>query len=866
MQTKKRTYKPYTRMWVYGFNVDKESIDFNLNEVKKAGIGGVELQFLYPIEMEGNQEFLSPIFLENLNYFIKKADELDLDVDLTLGSGWPLGAPFITKSMAPDILIPYQQDIFGPTKYSFDYTNVLSGKIVRVILAEVVEGRIKADTMKDVTDHIEATYIGVWPWGEKIENLEVKEGIYRLFVFVSNEYRQRVGKATTNMDGYVMDHCRADVIDLYLEHLGDALLDNIDSEKVRAVFSDSIELTASNWTKFLPEEFAKRRGYELDQYLPALWQDVGEVTPYIRADYYRTYGELTVENFFEKIAKWSEERGVLFRSQAHGTWGDAIDAYAASHIPEGETFGNGDSLGVNINHHRIAVSGGMMRRAEIVSNETYTWLRKPRFLVTLEMMKRATDVCFVDGINHIVNHGYSFYKGSSYENLFYASSVVSPHNTWWEYYPVLSKYIENVSEYMQNSKIKTRIGMLTPTSDIWAKNIMAELHMTLKIEQHITTELADAIARAGYWFAFVNDRLIQEQEDVLRLEDNQLEVLIIPSVTYINLKTLEKIQELSKSTKIVFLDQMPTRCDTFDNYEEKNSEIEKITKNLSHNSNVFLMQKCEVEEKLPNIIKPDLVMNEKNAVGYIIRENNKGERYIFISNITEKSRQIEIRIDDMKKFRIYDPMEDANRKDYTFEQGKIQLVLRENESIIIVEDEHCSNHAVKEKAILDEVLELEEWSLTIGDKLVHSGKLKLWEDMSGYEYYSGKGSYTTEFEWNDSQEAILVLESVHEVCEVIVNGERTGIIWKKPYEIKIGKYLKAGKNHIKLIVSNLLFNGALAFEAKMPQGAVSEHSPHFNLVIEQQRKDKVDTFRERDENLGPQKSGLSKSAKICFRK
>jgi len=857
MDKLKNTYKPYTRMWIYGFNVDYETIDYNLRQISEAGIGGVELQVLYPVAMEGNIDFFSPEFFKYLNYIVDECDKLGLGVDLTLGSGWPFGGTFITKDMSPDILIPYQQDIIGPTNYSFDFTNILPGKVVRAVLAKVVDGRIDEKFLRDVTDHVHKTYISVWPWGEEVKDIEVGEGVHRLYLFVSNEYRQRVGKAAPNMDGYAMDHCRKDVTDLYLSQLGDTLLDNIDSTKIRSVFCDSIELTGSNWTKYLIDEFKERRGYDLTPYLPALWQDISNISPYIRMDYYKTYGELTVENFFKRINEWAEKRNIKFRLQAHGTWADIIESYSASHIPEGETFGNGDNLEVNINHRRLAVSAGMHRNAPIVSNETYTWLRKPRFLATLEMMKKATDACFIDGINHIINHGYSFYKHETFENLFYASTVISPHNTWWEYYPVLSKYIENTLKYLQESKIKSRVAILTPTSEIWASNPMAELHMSLKIEKHITKELANSIAKAGYWFSFVNDSKVQENPNKVTLETNEIDCLIIPKMEYINLDTLKNIESLANTTKIIFLEAIPKYCDTFVDYKSKNIMIEDIITSLKNNPNVFIATKDSLVDTLKGNLAPDIIINNNEDIGYIIRESNKGEKYIFISNLSDANKVIDIDYSFNKGFKIYDPMKDCCISNYDFKRNTITLELEANMSIIIVECNESITSNGLEKIKYSNEIELDNFVLNIQGKAIQLDCLTTWEQLEDYKHYSGQGSYHCEVIIDkDIENAIISFENIYEICEVIINGKNSGTIWKTPYTLDISEYLKVGNNKIELKVTNLLFNSALAFKAKMPEDKISNHWPYLNLVVEQQRKDKVDTFRERDENIGFQKSGL----------
>ena len=82
----------------------------------------------------------------------------------------------------------------------------------------------------------------------------------------------------------------------------------------------------------------KRRGYELRPYIYALWGEIRGMTEQVRYDFQKTMAELTVENFFQELTDWCHEKGALSRIQAHGTWGDILQAYGAADIPEGETF------------------------------------------------------------------------------------------------------------------------------------------------------------------------------------------------------------------------------------------------------------------------------------------------------------------------------------------------------------------------------------------------------------------------------------------------------------------------------------------------------------------------------------------------
>ena len=86
-----KTAKPWTRWWWMGSAVDKSNIKEHLVAFEKAGLGGVEITPIYGAKGEEEQflEFLSPEYLELLDYTITTADSLGLGVDMVLGTGWP---------------------------------------------------------------------------------------------------------------------------------------------------------------------------------------------------------------------------------------------------------------------------------------------------------------------------------------------------------------------------------------------------------------------------------------------------------------------------------------------------------------------------------------------------------------------------------------------------------------------------------------------------------------------------------------------------------------------------------------------------------------------------------------------------------
>src|ERR1035437_6367590 len=98
------------RWWWFGPGVTKVEIERELRAMKAGGMGGAEVQPVYPMAQDDpetgfhNIRYLSDDFLDVLRFTSEKARELGLRLDLTLGSGWPFGGPHIPVTQAAGML------------------------------------------------------------------------------------------------------------------------------------------------------------------------------------------------------------------------------------------------------------------------------------------------------------------------------------------------------------------------------------------------------------------------------------------------------------------------------------------------------------------------------------------------------------------------------------------------------------------------------------------------------------------------------------------------------------------------------------------------------------------------------------------
>ncbi|RKP58268.1 hypothetical protein D7Z26_01875 [Cohnella endophytica] len=918
LQNPSEEARSFTRWWWYGAAVTKEEVRRELAYMKEAGLAGVEIQVTYPLqedtEAQGikNRMYHSPEFIEIMDYTLTVAEEMGMFVDLTLGSGWPFGGPFVPYDMAPEILIPYQIDLIGPTEFERDFTTMLPGTPCRAVMGKFENGVILADTLVDISDHLDVTWLHGWEWGHCLNKISIPEGHWKIYIFITSLYKQQVGIPAPGMEGYAIDHCRKDVSDFYFAQFGDPLVEKLGQGRIRAFFCDSIELGGNNWTQIMPEQFLARRGYELTPFMPALWADVGDITADIRYDFYKTFSELTIENFFRNFTAWSHSKGVKTRIQAHGTWGDILQAYAAADYPEGETFGPNDKYEVNTVHRRLATSAGHVYGRKVISNETFTWLRVPRFMETLEMMKAAVDAVFLDGINQIVNHGYSYSPESAGKPgwAFYASSFISHNNTWWEYYPILSSYIHTVSAFLQTGDSYAEVAIYLPQSDIWSTMPIAELHLGMKLEEHMGKSLVNLVHKSGYYFDFLNDEAIT---DLSRLTDSGLEIganryktIILPKVTRLPLNTANQLLEYVRAGGILIaVSDRPCTVPGYIDREANNRRLDQIMeqlmdseagswKTVGKGKTILVEDEVQLIARLKESEAPDVAIESideaagsnvaAQSIGYVHRIHEGGHIY-FVANVCGEERKARMRFKyGSRTAAVLDPMTRQTVRHVQLPPGSdeasIEFAFEPFQSFVVVFDDQLAEAAeVGEDGTLPAVPRVDRsiditdsWTLRIPEANFERKleKLQTWEQFADVKYYCGSAFYdkkVTISAIHPGESVWLNLEGVHEVAEVFVNGSSAGVLWKAPRRLDLTDWLTEGENELSIKVVNLWINHMLSpdLHEPQPESPVSNNWPYFTEKIKQIRDKRLNAHNERKRVQSPQPSGLSGQATLMIR-
>jgi hypothetical protein len=586
-----QTSKPMTRWWWFGGAVTPEEITRELTMMRDAGLRGIELQPLYPVAVDDpargirHIRYFSPEWFDLLRHTVRETRRLGLQFDFTLGSGWPYGGPFIPDPLAARKVEVLVHDAEGPGDFSWQLTRLLSGPwsvaggaIVAAVATPVADsGQLDVSRSVVISDRLKGEF-QVAGEGQRLE-WKAPPGRWKIMLFAEGPTGEQVSVPSLGMEGFVIDHFSRPALDLFLRAAGDRTLEELRplaSPPFHSVFCDSFEVWGADWTPRFMEEFSRRRGYDLAPYLPALYQEGGELTPHVRYDYHLTLSDLMLENFFAPFGEWAHRHGMTARLQAHGSMADTMHGYGLADIPEAEDGyffaeeGWTDRYSVNTAHRRLASSAGHLYGKPIISAESYTWLRMPLHTVTLEMMKGATDSSFLDGINQIVNQGYSYSPPQAGEPgwVFYAETNVNHTNIWWRHYKCLAGYIQRAAALLLQGVSINPIAVYAPLADVYSDCELGALLIDGEIEARLgksipgQTTLLLELRRAGYDFDLINDDALQRLAHVeagkLRAGTGVYSVVIVPSVTFMPPESVARLAEFAaQGGCLIFLGRLP---------------------------------------------------------------------------------------------------------------------------------------------------------------------------------------------------------------------------------------------------------------------------------------------------------------------
>ncbi len=825
--------RPWTRWWWMGSAVDEENITALMEQYKAAGLGGVEICPIYGVKGQESRyiDYLTPKWMEMLGVTTTEGKKLDMGVDMTTGTGWPMGGPDVSVEDASSNVILKHFDVAGGTTLGLDVTGRLQS-----IIAFSDDGQ-EIDLTPQVSD---SKLFWTAPRGKWV-----------VYTVMQSPPPMKVKRAAPGGVGNIIDPFSTKSIDDFLAGFDKAFA-GFSAPMPGTQFHDSFEYIG-DWTPNLFEEFQSRRGYDLRSQLPAL-NGIGspDTVARVMCDYRLTMAELH-EEFGAHWVNWAHSHGELAREQAHGAPVNLCDLYAEADIPETESFGAIDDTTIPMN--KFGSSAAHVTGKPISSSESFTWLRE-HFQTSWADVKPAADYLMLSGVNHMLFHGMPYSpKDAPWPGwLFYASVNFNPEGGLWHDMPAYTAYATRCLSVLQEGKPSNDVLLYFPLYDYFQKppapgpaatsttnpSTGAPLDQSMLVYFKIAGEslrnspfydAAVSLWDHGYGYDEISDRQLANvkfENGNLVSGGNIYHVIVVPQTKVIPVETMKNLLALANAgAKIVFQGPVPADVPGLADADARKADLKDLTKDLQPGTTKVGAGQVYLGDDLLDTLgkagrwRETMVdgglrfIRRQDEHGYFYFIANRGttpvDGWVHLGTPCESTVMFDPMFADRAGIAGYRQNADFNAEIYMQLQPGESRILRTYTDRLATGPDW-----VYDRPAGDGIPITGKWHVEFVEggpalpKAYDQTALTSWTARGDADAnrFAGTGRYTITFKLPkvNADDWQIDLGKVGDSAQVTVNGQNVTTLLAAPFAVKIGKYLHPGNNTLQIDVTNVAAN------------------------------------------------------------
>jgi hypothetical protein len=471
----------------------------------------------------------------------------------------------------------------------------------------------------------------------------------------------RIGETTTGVQnhpapdggwGLEVDKFSTEAYDYHFDHFFGELLEALGplaAQGLAGGLIDSYETGMQNWTRQFPQEFAKRRGYDLVKYLPAMTGRVvesPEVSERFLWDVRRTCADLMGGNYYGRFADRCRENKLKAYAEPY-SGGPFEELQSGSHldVPMGEFW-----VGQGNDNYSVKLGGsiGHVFGKPVVGCESFTgdevfakWQNYPY------QMKGQGDLMYTQGLNQYIFH----------------RNAMQPHPTalpgmtmgpWgWENdrTNTIHDGLAGWLEYAARSQNMLRQGTLVA-------DLIYYIGVEVPVDTPVYPEQLKPTPPEGYYYDVANEeailtRMKGENGAIVLPDGMSYRVLVLPEDKRLNLDVLRKVRDMVKEG-IAVVGPKPQVNPGLTGYPNSDSELRQIADEVWGDLNgttvtdrtygkghVFWgLPMASVLDKLG--IKPDCAITSRSGdapINFIHRRVGDAEVY-FVANRRRRAEDV----------------------------------------------------------------------------------------------------------------------------------------------------------------------------------------------------------------------------------
>lgn len=662
--------------WVNG-SITKEGIKADLTDMKRAGIGGVQLFDLLLYMPEGPVRYGSDLWHEHVQYAIKTADSLGLEFHIMNCPGWSAsGGPWITPEKSMKKLVWTEVDFQGPVqldeklpmpkikekfyreiavfavpadngepyrleqwknKISFPKTTASTKRVMKS-LYEPDEKAIPKDKVLNLTKYLSA---------DGKLSCTIPQGKWTIIRFgftstgahnhpaVPEGHGLECDKFDTETVAFQFDKALGRIIKEAKPYLG---------KTFKGILFDSFEGGYQNWSKKIPAEFKEINGYDLIPYLPTFTGRVIEsaaISDAVLYDFRNTVDKLFAKNYFGTMQKLAHQNKLIMHAESQG--GPLNPFYINEYVdvPMNEFWLRNAMKRVPL--MKQSVASAHLYGKNIVGAESFTAIPDyAKWQNTPSSLKRPGDIAFTAGINRFIFHTY-IHQPYAHLKPGFTMGRYGTHfgrqNTWWKFVPAWTNYLGRCQFLLQQGNTVTDICFLI-NDDIRYSLPAGDIKVPLGYD--LTMCYSKHLEKMNY------------RDGEIIISDRQKSKIMVmpkrPTHPFMSIEALKKVHRLVKSGAVI-VGNTPTCVPGLKDFLNSKDEFQQLVTDLwggldkkkktskaFGKGKVFLPAVAMKDIMTELSITPDIEFvpsQKEDEVRYIHRKTDNEDIY-FITNLTKE--------------------------------------------------------------------------------------------------------------------------------------------------------------------------------------------------------------------------------------
>ena len=317
------------------------------------------------------------------------------------------------------------------------------------IVAVPARGDINANEVTNITELMQ-------PDGSL--NWNVPEGEWTIYRFGHTTAGSLIFPAQWQATGFECDKMNREAVDFHLDHIISEIKENLGDligTGITHVHFDSYEAGLPTWTPEMPEEFLKRRGYDLTPYLAIFTgRKIGSAEDSLkfRNDFNRTIKDLYRDIYFASISKKLAAANLKFLSEPYGgPWNvDEVMPYVHNVMTEFFT----DKGAFAPYQFETTVEALRKDGKNLIESEAFTGRPQySRWTETPAWLKPVGDAAYCAGSNRFIIHRFVHQPWDEQYKPGATMGVWGSHydrtQTWWEPAKETVKYWQRCQALLQ---------------------------------------------------------------------------------------------------------------------------------------------------------------------------------------------------------------------------------------------------------------------------------------------------------------------------------------------------------------------------------------------------------------------------------